>query len=92
MRKPTVHVNGTDAQTLFDNYYNALRKVKDAIKALNECAPNGRDYYLQRHMPENLGDPIGEAIDEHRQRLVALGNIERELQALAEHVQSEGEK
>jgi hypothetical protein len=86
MRKPTIHINGTDAQSLFDGYYAALKAVQGAHKALAECAPNGRDYYTQLHTPLHPKDPVGEAMDEHRQRLAWLESIEHDLDALVTHI------
>ena len=90
MRKPTIHINGTDAQWLFEHYYEALAAVQKARHALMDCAPNGRDYYTQLHTPMHPKDPVGEAMDEHRQRLAWLESIEHDLEALATHVMDNG--
>jgi hypothetical protein len=44
---PTFHLNGTSRDVLDQQYENALAKLQDAIKALEDASPNGRDYYLQ---------------------------------------------
>jgi hypothetical protein len=42
---PTVHMNGTSRQDLVAGYVQAINKVEEAITALRQAAPNGRDYY-----------------------------------------------
>lgn len=87
MRLPTIHLNGTDAQSLFDNYYAALHAVLAAKEALAQCAPNGRDYYVQKTDSGDWTDaPTNEAIAEHRARMAALETIQRDLQTLCEYV------
>lgn len=84
MRLPTIHLNGTDAQSLFDGYKAAYEAVRDAQRALAQCAPNGRDYYPQE------GNATSEAMAEHRARMAALDTIEREMAILAMHVHDVG--
>jgi hypothetical protein len=79
VRLPSIHLNGTDAQSLFDGYRNAHEAILAAKKALAQCAPNGRDYYVQE------GNAINEAMSEHRARMAALERIERDLEALGLH-------
>lgn len=43
---PTVHLNGTSRQMLSDGYFNAYRKLQDAIRAFSEIEFNARDYYV----------------------------------------------
>jgi hypothetical protein len=87
MRLPTIHLNGTDAQSLFDGYKAAHEAIKAAQEALAQCAPNGRDYYVQKTESGDWTDvPTNEAIYEHRARMAALETIERDLEALALHV------
>ena len=80
MRLPSIHLNGSDAQSLFDGYKAAYEAVKAAQAALAQCAPNGRDYYLQ------TGNATNEAMAEHRARMAALETIERDLETFALHV------
>jgi|HubBroStandDraft_4_1064222.scaffolds.fasta_scaffold00038_31 hypothetical protein len=90
MRKPSIHLNGTDAQSLFDGYRAAYEAIRDAQRALAQCAPNGRDYYVQEATPGLGKDATCEAMDEHRARMAALATIEHELTILAMHVQDAG--
>ena len=39
--------NGTSRDVLDLQYENALAKLRDAVKALEDASPNARDYYLQ---------------------------------------------
>ncbi len=82
--KPTIHLNGTDRETLRLLYDNAFRAVVNAMEALRLAAPNGRDYY-----PQGAG-VINRAIDQHRDRLRRLDTVAEELTALIEHVSEHG--
>lgn len=86
MRKPSIHLNGSDPKSLFDGYYAALQAVQTAQAKLAQCAPHGRDYYVQEPTPGIGKDAASEAMDEHRQRLLWLENIERDLERLTLHV------
>jgi hypothetical protein len=88
MLKPTIHLNGTDARSLFEGYKTAHEAVKAAQRALAQCAPNGRDYYVQKFNPP-LG-ALNEAMAEHRARMAALETIERDLETLGLHVMDSG--
>jgi hypothetical protein len=44
---PTVHLNGTSYNNLFDGYANAYDAIDHAIDALASAELNGRDYYPQ---------------------------------------------
>ncbi len=80
MKKPTVHLNGTSAERLIDGYVAADNALRSAERALEESAPNGRDYYPQ-------GDgAIGQAIKEHVARVEKLRAIRAEIQELLQHV------
>lgn len=80
MTKPSIHLNGTSAQSLTDDYVEAMRAVSDAFdKVSKHAAPNGRDYYPQ-------GDRvIDAALAEHRARLTKLAEVKAELEQLAIH-------
>lgn len=47
MRVPTVHLNGTSKGELLDQAHRAARAVANAITAVMQAAPNGRDFYVQ---------------------------------------------
>lgn len=44
---PTVHLNGTNAETLRSEYEKAYYAIQAAIDALSEATLNGRDFYPQ---------------------------------------------
>lgn len=76
MQLPVIHSNGTDARTLRDDYLLAEIAAENLIRALQRCAPNGRDYY-----------PISQsaatkAMNEHIDRLKKAEDILRELWAI----------
>jgi hypothetical protein len=81
---PTVHLNGTSRQALLDGYTHALAAIQAAQQALQQAAPNGRDYYPQGN------HTINRATEEHVDRLRRLESIQRELNALALHVSDSG--
>ncbi len=83
MRTPTININGTSSKELLDGFRKAHRAVSDAMNALNEAAPNGRDYYPQGP------DALREAQQEHRARLEKLQSVKTELQEIALTVQRE---
>ena len=44
---PTIHSNGSSAQSLTEDYSHARRAVQDAMIALKAVDFNARDYYVQ---------------------------------------------
>jgi hypothetical protein len=44
---PTLHLNGTDATTLLDEYAAANDALDKAIEAFDNTTCNGRDFYPQ---------------------------------------------
>ena len=83
MRAPTIHLNGSAPSVLLEAYKHAAAAVRNAAKALEETAPNARDYYPQGDQAFN------EATLEHRDRMAHLGNVALELVALIDHVQDQ---
>jgi hypothetical protein len=81
MMLPTIHMNGTSREDLLRGYCDAIWTLVDAIEALGQTAPNGRDYYPQGP------DACTVANQEHESRKRALMRVMSELQALAEHVE-----
>jgi len=76
---PTIHLNGTSAKELCEQYSTAAFAVRDAINAVQNSSPHGRDYYPQGNCN------CARAQHEHSQRLDALESIYRELEALWTH-------
>lgn len=80
---PTLHLNGSSGEALFEQACEALgavRKTTDALCAMN---PHGRDYYVQG--PEALG----KAQKAHNDRLQKLRDVRLELEAFAENVRDQ---
>jgi len=79
---PTIHLNGTSKEQLFEDLSTALYAVQAAKEAVQAAAPNGRDYYTQS------GNALQQALAQHAERLRSLQTVYDELHAIAEHVQS----
>lgn len=85
MLVPTVHLNGTSAENLIRQLIEARRALRNALQAVDETAPNGRDYYPQ-------GDgAIGIATREHLRRLERIQAVLGELTELLEGVQEQAD-
>ncbi len=83
MIKPTIHLNGSSAETLAHGYTEAIRRVADALEGLARCAPNARDYYVQ-------GDhAFAAASREHLARVAKLEEVLVEVSVLRDHVEDE---
>lgn len=79
MIKPTMHLNGTSASALAEQYQRASDALYDAIRALEECAPNARDYYPQG--PQTFA----QVQKEHAERVQRVRSVRQEVYALLEH-------
>jgi hypothetical protein len=77
---PTVHLNGTSKDELLRQLCDAHAAIAEAMRAMSECAPNGRDYYPQG------ADALSRATAEHRGRVERLADVQRELMDIAEHI------
>lgn len=83
MRTPTIHMNGTPPEQLVEQLLKAYRAVDDAMSALAEAAPNGRDYYPQGP------DAVQEATEEHWSRIKKLRSVYADLEEMVISVQDE---
>ena len=79
MMLPSIHLNGTSKESLFEDNRDAMFAIQEAIAALIKAAPHGRDYY-----PQGPG-AYAKARDEHMARLAALGKIADDLHNIALH-------
>jgi hypothetical protein len=77
---PSVHLNGTGKTALLLGYNTARAALNLAIQSVQDTAPHGRDYYVQKD------NPIQMAMREHAARLEKLRQVASELEALAIHV------
>lgn len=77
---PTVHLNGTSAEELKDQFHRACAALQGAYTVLAGIAPHGRDYYVQ------TPDGYTQAREEHHARLAKITEIQAELVALYDAV------
>jgi hypothetical protein len=82
MIRPTLNINGTDAFDLIDPRRTAMDLLLDAIEALKQATPNGRDY--PGHYDRCLADR-----NTHFDRLAALHTLREELLDEALHIQQQ---
>lgn len=80
MTLPTVHLNGTSAEVLFETYRNAWNKVQEARAALFAVEFHPRDYYPQGE------EAFKKAREEMGQRMDALELVAGDLEKIAVHV------
>lgn len=82
MIRPVLNINGSSAFDLIDPRRTAMDLLQDAIKALKQATPNGRDY---------PGEYDRCAADRtlHFDRLAALHTLREELLEEALHVQQQ---
>ena len=66
MTTPTIHLNGSSAERLMAGYEQACDKLQEALLAMGQCSPHGRDYYPQGP------DAISAASKEHQARMDKL--------------------
>lgn len=76
---PLVHKNGTSKDALLEQCRKAGAKVREAMEALSEMAPHGRDYYL-------VPGSFEQARKEYCDRQDMLTTVYRELAAMAEGI------
>lgn len=71
---PIIHMNGSSKDRLIEALSNAYDKFSEAYDALRQCAPNGRDYYLE-------DGRFDKARDQHIRRLGAVAGVMESLDA-----------
>lgn len=77
---PVLHLNGTSREGLMDPIRDACGAVQEAIGALEDAAPNARDYYP-------LGpDAFETARREHGDRVRRLREVRDELIVIHQHL------
>lgn len=75
---PTIHLNGTSARELYNQWEDVANTAQAMLDALSLATPNGRDYYPQG--PQALA----EAIREHEARIAAVRAVRADAYAIAE--------
>lgn len=83
MIRPTLNINGTRAIDLVNPRRDAMDHLMDAIEALKQITPNGRDY---------PGDTLACVADRttHFDRIAALHTLRNELLDEAVHIGNQG--
>lgn len=84
MAVPTVHLNGTSKEGLLSPIKAAKSALRTAIEALEQAAPNARDYYVQGP------DAYRVAEQEHVVRLTQLRLVQSELSELYGRIYEQG--
>jgi hypothetical protein len=82
MIRPTLNISGSSAADLIQPRRDAMDHLMDAIEALKQVTPNGRDYICDR---ERL---IADR-DTHFDRIAALHTLRNELLDEALHIQQQ---
>jgi hypothetical protein len=77
---PSIHMNGSDADTLFESYAEAAASVRKALKAMEDASPNARDYYVQG------ADAYGQAVKQHVARADKLLEVQKEIFEILESI------
>ncbi len=80
---PAIHTNGDTAQTLEAQNMAAYEAVRTAIAALQNAAPNGRNFYTQG------ADATQATIKEHVTRLNNLETVYQEIEQIIIGIQSQ---
>lgn len=80
---PFIHLNGSSAKRLAEDYKRIRDLLEEAHKLMAETGPNGRDYYPER---VNLYET---ARTEHVARMLAVGNALSDYTALYYHAEEQ---
>ena len=70
---PIVHLNGTSKAMLLEELDGAYRALDDALCAMAQAAPNGRDYYPEPGRMEK-------AVAQHERRMRTIRDLRDELE------------
>jgi hypothetical protein len=79
---PSIHTNGTSAESLLDGLSDALDHLRRGQRAMAAAEPNERDYYP--HGPQAVTRAKGEAEERH----IDLRRIITELEVQRDHIQA----
>ena len=76
---PTIHINGTGAENLRYEYFEALKALKNLRQAIIDTTCHERDFYPQSH------EAYIDARYERAEMFAKLADIENHLSAWYEH-------
>lgn len=77
---PTIHLNGTSAESLKQQVYDVLAAINQLKVALANASPNARDYYVQND------NAFPKACSEHVARSKKLDELCNEYVAILENL------
>jgi hypothetical protein len=78
---PTIHLNGTAASDLYDQYAAVADSLRESIRIMRENGPNARDYYVNpKHGAFQL------AVEEHTARVQALLVVLFDVESILAHI------
>lgn len=80
---PFIHLNGSSAKRLAEDYDKVVGLLRQAHQAMSETAPNARDYY-----PERVSY-FETARQEHIARMLAVSAALTDYVALRDHAEGE---
>jgi DNA transposition AAA+ family ATPase len=83
LKVPTIHLNGSDGETLIEDLQTVSDSLNTAISLLMQNAPHGRDYYVQE------GDALKTATLEHISRIDRLRGVDFELKEIMSGIQQQ---
>jgi len=75
---PQIHINGSSARSLAEDYIDAMNVLDDAVDKLKKTAPNGRDY-------QHDSSKLREATAQWRGHMTNIQNAKAYFEILAEH-------
>lgn len=79
---PIIHLNGTSAERLKEALEETYLKLSEAVEALRQGCPNGRDYYPQPGL-------MKQAEEQHYRRIKVLRDLQAELEKECELIDAQ---
>jgi len=89
---PTIHLNGTARVTLEEDYGHAVMALRTALRAVQQCAPHPRDYYVQQQPIDGSlhgvrASGMDEALAQHLARLRRIQDTIDEIDHIRRSIQ-----
>jgi hypothetical protein len=81
---PTIHMNGSNAESLKNEYLNAYEVAGQLLDALDHIDLNARDYYVQKDP-----DAFAHARDQASARYMKVRAIRAELETIIQSIQEQ---
>lgn len=81
---PTIHLNGSCADTLYNDLKEAYQALETAIDKVRQTAPHGRDYYVKEDQ-----DSFKNARIQYENRMNVLNTIAEDLALIANKVRKQ---